>query len=404
MGAMTITRRAVLAAPLLGCANSAEARAPALHIVPDGAGAGMSWDDGAPLAALSELIAALEPGGEILVAAERGAYALSRAVDVSAGGSKGRTVRVRGVDSATGQPALAVLRGTRSPGETGASAFRLARGARNLHFSHFEFRDVGNGCFSISAPVSNLVIEDCVFENIYRFVENTAGSEENHASLRGFAVRRCRGRGVERGFSRVRYNSNDGLFEDCRAEGLPNEGGSIPAGCALDDRASSITYRRCVMENFQQWRAGEYWNGDGFSDEPDNSNIRYEACEARGSTDGGFDCKSSEVVLDACIAEDNKRNFRIWGERALLSNCISRRPNFRGRDVENADSCHLWFANEGRGRVLVTNLAVEDEDATPIIKFEHDVGRVEIRGVTIRSPRENWGEAADRIRAAMLRR
>lgn len=404
-GRMRITRRALLAAaPLLGCANDAEARAPTLHIVPNGAGAGAGWDDGAPIEALSDLIEGLEPGGEILVAAERGEYVLNRAVDVSAGGSKGRVVRVRGVNSATGQPARALLRGNRSGSEQGTAAFRLVRGARNLHFSHFDFRDVGNGCFSVSAPVSNLTIEDCAFENIYRFLENTAGGDEGHASLRDFAVRRCAGARVERGFSRLRYNSGDGLFEDCRAEGLANEGGLIPAGCALDDRANNVTYRRCVMENFQQWRAGDYWNGDGFSDEPDNRNIRYEACEARGSTDGGFDCKSRGVVLDACIAEDNKRNFRIWDERATLTNCISRRPNFRGREVENADSCHLWLANEGRGRVLVANLTVVDDDATPIIKFDHDVGRVEIRGVTIHSPHENWGDDAERIRATMLHR
>jgi hypothetical protein len=47
-------------------------------------------------------------------------------------------------------------------------------------------------------------------------------------------------------------------------------------------------------------------------------------------------------------------------------------------------------------------LTVEDRDATPIIEFEHDVARVEIRGVTIRSPRVNWGNDSDRIRAGML--
>lgn len=405
MASMRVTRRMLLAAaPLVGCANNADARAPTLHVVPNGVGAGASWDDGAPIEALSALVARLEPGGEVLIAADRGDYALDGALDVEAGGSKRRSVRVRGVHSMTGQPTHAVLVGARSGDEQGAAAFRLKRGASYLHFSHFDFRDIGNGCFNVTAPVSNLIIEDCTFENIYRFLENTAGDEEGHASLRDFVVRRCAGTRVERGFSRLRYNASDGLFEDCRAEGLANEGGLIPAGCALDDRASDITYRRCVMENFQQWRAGDYWNGDGFSDEPGNRGIRYEACEARGSTDGGFDCKSRSVVLDACVAEDNKRNFRIWDENATLSNCVSRRPNFRGREVENSDSSHLWFANEGRGRVLVTNLTIEDDDAAPIVKFDHADGRVEIRGATIRSPRENWGDDAARIRATMLRR
>jgi hypothetical protein len=297
----------------------------------------------------------------------------------------------------------ALIRGDRGGDEEGTDAFRLLRGANHLRFSHFEFHDIGNGAFHIGAPISNLTVEDCSFENIYRFFENTASQGEGHASMRGFVIRRCRGSRVQRGFLRIRYNSSGGLIEDCAATGQANEGGLIPAGCALDDRASEITYRRVVMEGFQQLNGGEYWNGDGFSDEPDNANIRYEACEARGSTDGGFDCKSQDVVLTDCVAEDNKRNFRIWSDHATLTNCTSRAPNFRGRDAnENASSSHVWIGGEENIDINIANLTIEDHDATPIIEFNHDVGVVEIRGVTINSPRLNWGNDEGRIRASML--
>ncbi|MGD9967365.1 MAG: hypothetical protein AB7T59_12640 [Hyphomonadaceae bacterium] len=396
-------RRAVIAAlPLLGCAGEASARANTLYVTPGGTGAGLSWSEAAPLSGLSELLANLEPGGEILVAADRGVYALSAPIGVSGGGIKDLEVTVRGVNSETGEAMPAVIQGDRGGDEQGTSAFRLARGAGHLRFSHFSFRDVGNGAFAVVAPVSNLSIEDCSFENVYRFLENTAGDGEGHASLRDFVVRRCTGVRTERGFLRIRYNSRGGTIEDCRAEGLPNQGGFIPAGCALDDRASQITYRRCIMSGFQQLNAGDYWNGDGFSDEPGNRNIRYEACEARGSTDGGFDCKSQAVVLQDCVAEDNKRNFRIWSERATLAGCVSRNPNFRGRAVEAASPCHLWIGGEEGTRIEVSDFTVEDADATAIIEFDHDVARVEIRGVTIRSPRVNWGDDEERIRASML--
>ncbi|MEZ5996287.1 MAG: hypothetical protein R3C25_11100, partial [Hyphomonadaceae bacterium] len=366
---MTISRRGFIAAlPLIACATDADARAPRFHIAPDGDGDGSSWAAAAPLPALDELISQTAADGEILIAADRGEYILSGELRLSHGGVKGHPVRIRGVASESGAPMPAVLRGDRGGGEIGASAFRLFRGASDLFFSHFEFRAVGNGCFSVAGPLSGLVIEDCRFDDVYRFLENTAADDAGHATLRDFALRRCHGAGAERGFLRIRYNSGNGAIEDCSAQGLANEGGYIPAGCALDDRANAITYRRCVMANFQQWRAGDYWNGDGFSDEAGNRNIRYEACEARGSTDGGFDCKSRDVVLESCIAEDNKRNFRIWSERATLANCTSRRPNFRGRDVEDADPCHLWIGNEGRGRVLVSDLTVEDDCATPILE------------------------------------
>lgn len=360
------------------------------YIAPNGDGDGRSWDTAASLLSLDDLIRDLEPGGEILIAADRGEYRPT-AVDISAGGKEGQIVRVRGVNSTTGEPMLAVLRGNRGGGEAGDEGFRLLRGADRLHFSHFDFRDIGNGCFRAGGPISKLTIEDCAFENVYRFFENTAVGDERGASVREFALRRCQGSGVERGFSRIRYASRDGLIEDCLARGLANEGGAIPAGCALDDRAGRITYRRCVMEGFQQWRAGGYWNGDGFSDEEENRGIRYEACTARSSTDGGFDCKSRDVVLQDCIAEDNKRNFRLWSDSATLAGCTSRNPNFRGREVEDADSCHIWIGGERRPRIAISDLTIEDREATQIFEFEHDRADVEIRGVTIRTPALNWG-------------
>jgi hypothetical protein len=393
---MEISRRTVLAAaamPLTGVAAACAARAGGtMYVTPDGAGDGASWDSAAPLRAIGDLIEQAK-AAEVLVAADRGEYALRDVIEISGGGRSGAAVRVRGVNSATGEPMPAVIRGDRANAEGGSEAFRLLRGADHLHFSHFDFRAIGNGCFRVGAPIAALTIEDCGFQDIYRFVENGRSGNETQASINRFAIRRCRGAGVERGFLRIRYASRDGLVEDCRAEGLANEGGDIPAGCALDDRANNIVYRRCVMENFQQWRAGDYWNGDGYSDEEENHSIRYEACEARGSTDGGFDCKSRDVVLDRCVAEDNKRNFRVWSRRATLTNCTSRNPNFRGRDVEDADACHVWIGGEG-ARLVVSGLSIEDQDATAILEFEHDDAQAMLRSVTINAPRENWGDTS----------
>lgn len=391
---MPASRRTLLAAAtvaIMGCRGVA-ATPRTLHITPDGAGDGSSWSAAASLSNLEALIASVQLGGEVLIAAERGEYALGEGLDIGAGAAAGAVVRVRGVSSETGEPMLAILRGNRTQTEIGDAAFRLRRGAGHLHFSHLDFRAVGNGCFHVGAPLKRLTIEDCAFEDVYRFIENTAHDGEREASLVDFAVRRCRGTRVERGFLRVRYGSRSGVIEECLAQGLANEGGSIPAGCALDDEARDIVYRRCVMENFQQWRAGRYWNGDGFSDEPGNENIRYEACQARGSTDGGFDCKSRNVVLENCLAEDNKRNFRIWDDRASLADCTSRNPNFRGREVEDADACHIWIGGEN-AQILIANLTIEDADATQIFEFEHDGGSVQIRGLTIHSPRPNWSGA-----------
>lgn len=386
----------------MSCAGEANARVNVIHVTPTGEGDGSSWEHAAAFDAIADLIENLQPGGEVLVAADRGEYAITDVIEIARGGRASQEVRIRGVSASTGAPMLALVRGDQA-GDDGPVVFKLLRGASHVKFSHFDFRDIGNGAFRVAGAVSNVTIEDCAFENIYRFFENTAGDGEGHASIDGFVLRRCRGSRVERGFLRIRYNSRNGLVEDCTAQGTTNDGGRIPVGCALDDRANNITYRRVVMGGFQQLNGGEYWNGDGFSDESDNSNIRYEACEARGSTDGGFDCKSRDLVLTDCIAEDNKRNFRIWGNHATLTNCTSRDPNFRGRDAnENASPCHVWIGGEENIDIEISNLTISDRDATPIIEFNHDVGVVKIRGVTINSPRLNWGNDEGRIRSSML--
>jgi hypothetical protein len=267
------------------------------------------------------------------------------------------------------------------------------RGADHLSFRRLQFRDVGNGCFRIGAPVSDLTIEDCTFRNIYRFIENTASGGERRAAMRGFAVRRCAGSGVERGFARIRYDSSQGIVEDCAADGEGIEGESIPVGCALDDTAHNIVYRRCVMQNFRQSNGNRYWNGDGFSDEGRNYGIRYEQCEARGCTDGGYDCKSADVVLDRCIAEDNKRNFRLWGATATLKSCTSRNPNWRGAGRENGGPAHIWLGGR-RARIDVRDLVVDGPGPVNVFEFEGSDTHVLVDGY-----RFNVGKGAQVVEA-----
>lgn len=392
---MSLTRRTLLAATAAAAftstASCADERTGARYITPDGQGDGSSWDNAASIDDIDDLISDVRAGGEILVAADRGAYPITHAFELSRGGGRTAPVRIRGVNSATSEPMHALLQGTRGEEET--DVFRLRRGANNLQFSHLAFAGIGNGCVRASAPLSNLTVEDCTADDVYRFFEDS-GPDDTDATITGFTIRRCTATRVQRGFLRVRYGSRNGVIEDCRAEGITNDGGHLPAGCALDDRAQNITYRRVVMENFQQQNGEGYWNGDGFSDEEANRNIRYEACEARSSTDGGFDCKSRDVVLENCIAEDNKRNFRIWSARATLTNCTSRAPNFRGAAFnENGSACHIWIGRDG-AQVAISNLTIEGESVIPILGVEAQDVRVTLTGA--HPARDaNWSEDDD---------
>lgn len=402
--ALRFSRRHLLAAAataaMSGCGRTPEADAAArpqtFYITPDGEGDGSTWEAAANIAMIGALVARVRPGGEVLLAANRGEYTLPSELEFHAGGAEGAAVYVHGVNTETGAATPAIIRGNRSGREAGMEAFRLKRGADHLRFSHLDFRDIGDGCFRVGDSITNLTIEDCAFENVYRFLENTVTGDARTANLRQFAVRRCVGTRVQRAFSRLRYGSSDGVFEDCRAHGEANEGGDIPVGGALEDDASNITYRRCVMEGFQQLHAGSYWNGDGFSDEAENANIRYEDCQARGSTDGGFDCKSRDVTLVNCLSEDNKRNFRVWSARATLTNCTSRAPNFRGARFESADSCHVWIGGEEPSVVRFDAFTVTDRNSAEIFAFENDGARVEVHGLTLNTPHPNWGDARNR--------
>lgn len=386
---MRLTRRSVVAAVPFAAACAGAAQAAALYVAPDGQGGGASWEDAANLNDLDELIGRLGPGGEILLAADAGAYELHSEIQLASGGRRRQFVWVRGVHRGTGEPQAALLRGASGDAHEG---FRLRRGADYLHFSHLRFERFGNGCFRVAERVTGLMIEDCTFQQVYRFLENTASDDGGGANLRQFVVRRCHGDHVARGFLRIRYASRGGVIEDCAAQGVPRQGEDFPTGCALEDKAGDIVYRRCVMENFQQLHAGDYWNGDGFSDESENFGVRYEHCQARGSTDGGFDCKSRDVVLQHCVAEDNKRNFRFWSERATLAGCISRAPRMRGMEEESADACHVWVGGEAGPAVSINDFTVEDRDAASIFSIEAEDARIELQGLHVHSPRINWGD------------
>ena len=66
-------------------------------------------------------------------------------------------------------------------------------------------------------------------------------------------------------------------------------------------------------------RSGSYWNADGFATERGVYNVRFENTVASGNTDGGYDLKSTDTVLVNVIAENNGRNFRLWGEVELIN-------------------------------------------------------------------------------------
>lgn len=365
------------------------------YIAPNGSGDGSRWTRAAPLRALDVLIARAGPGGEVLLATDQGPYTDAENIALRSGGAAGAPVTIRGAGDA---PALLI--GSRAAtftpeAEKGGEGFRLLRGANHLRFTHLSFRDFGNGCFRIAGPVRDLTIADCSFFNVYRFIENTAAGRGEDASVTDFRIERCTGARIERSFLRIRYASARGWIEACRADSEAVEGDPFAVGCALQGQARAIAFIDCTMENFRHSRDDGYWNGDGFSDERGCADIAYIRCAARGCTDGGFDCKSETVRLVRCLAEDNKRNFRIWSGQAVLEHCSSVSPHARGGERDTGGPAHLWVGGTGAPEVSLLGFSAQSDAPAPLTLIDSASAAVAFTG-----PRLHLPDDAPRVQAA----
>ncbi|MET4594670.1 MULTISPECIES: FAD-dependent oxidoreductase [unclassified Sphingomonas] len=324
---MMLAVHAGFAAALLGTLGPPSSR-PVLHISPGGAGnwSGDSWRNAGPLANLNTFISAASArGGEVWLRADAGTYTLPTSTQtLTRGGTVAAPVRICGVD-VNGLPMKAKFVGTRAnpPTFTGGDnteQFWLNAGASNLRFEQMDFRNAGT-VFRLRQSNTNLAFEDITANNIRRLIQNNGTA----ANIVGFGIRRCNVLGYSKQAVIIRYDSAQGEIEDCEFDAGANQDGDLwSTGIQLDDTAHDITLRRVKANNNIQNNGTSYWNGDGFSCERGNYRIVYVECSAKGNSDGAFDLKG-QVTLIRCLADGNKRGFRMWGD-ALLIDCIACNP------------------------------------------------------------------------------
>lgn len=258
--------------------------------------------------------------------------------------------------------------GTRTLTGTAGEGGEGLRARSGLTLRDCHFVNLGNGGVRVNVPTDALVIEDCDGQNLYRFLEVTSSNNSNPAVLTDFAVRRVTALDLDHGFSRIRYASANGTIEDVTAHGSA-QGDEYCVGFQLDDTAHDITYQRVQAHSFRETGrpAGNYWNGDGFSDERENRAIRYLSCTATDCTDGGFDLKSADMYLEACVASGNKRNFRLWSS-GRLRNCRSVEPVWSGG---SGGPAHFSF-HGATGRFVLENPVVRAgaDNRAPVFLFD----------------------------------
>ena len=275
------------------------------------------------------------------------------------------------------------FQGTRTASATGGEGGEGLRAKSNTTIRNCQFLDLGNGAVRVNVPADNLIIEDCSGSNLYRFLEDTSSSSTSPAVLSNFALRRIVARDLDHGMTRIRYGSHGGAVEDVAAFGS----GQCDAYCVgfqLDGEAHDISYLRVQAHGFKETGrpAESYWNGDGFSDERGNYAIRYISCTATQCTDGGFDLKSSNVYLENCVAQQNKRNFRLWGNGELRG-CRSENPQYHGGTGKTA---HFSFHGGNIGKFVIDSPVVRAsaDNKAPVFLIETSVPlTLEIRNADI---------------------
>lgn len=277
------------------------------------------------------------------------------------------------------------FQGTRPPDGTGGTGGEGLRAKSNMIIRNCTFRDLGNGAVRVSAPVDNLIIENCEGSNLYRFLEDYSSTSTNPARLTNFAIRGVTGREIDRSMTRLKYDSHDGAIEDVTAYGS-STCDLFCVGFQLEDTVYGITYTRAQAHGFREASRPRtnYWNGDGFSDERGNHHIRYLSCVATECSDGGFDLKSANVFMENCTARLNKRNYRLWNSGELRQ-CTSEEPRHYGG---TGGMAHFSFHGTV-GRYVIDQPVVRapEGNSAPVFLVETDTPlQLEIRNATIDAP------------------
>lgn len=248
-------------------------------------------------------------------------------------------------------------------------------------------RDVGNGLFLIREPVRDVQISDVRVEGGYRVIENSAASKQTPAGCVGLRVRGARASNLERGFARIRYDSHDGVIADVSASGMLTTGATdLPVGIAFDGTAHDFRMERCVMRGFRWKRAAKkYWNGDGFSTERGNKRMLFRQCAAWDNSDGGFDLKSSETLLDDCVSGRNARNFRLWS--SMRATRLTSLDPVKVGGIGDTTHFAIMAAPGGEPLVItIDHLIVKSDRGWPIFDVHKGAAKIIVRSHDIQVP------------------
>lgn len=318
---------------------------------------GSSWDNAAGIGSLAAFYTASQPSDEIWIASTVNHSKTSTTAMVNANNPTSTTrIRIRGMrpyGTTQGWPEKATIIGNRTApwpvpylggGVAGGTLFEFGAGSKHTTVENLIIMNHDIAVKLNHADNAGIHVQDCEFINV------RAGVSTLNGLTTGLRVRRVMIAGFTLYGLHVSGTVNDVVFEDVNIYQLnhdDNDIGNSPTGVILDVACNNIRVRRVrAYGGFDKRLDANYWQGEGFSAEEDCYNIVWEDCYASDWTDAGWDIKSSNSTLLRCVAERNKRNFRLWPQSVagqagtyLLEDCVSRYPIYRGG---SGTSAHLW--------------------------------------------------------------
>ena len=323
------------------------------HIAPNGTARadGSSWTKAGTLADLPRFVQQAEPGDEVWIRGDAGAYRTKGAVTISAGGSTSKPVVIRGVDAKGTSRATPTFVGTRTApyrvnGNPGTELFKLLTGADNLEFRNMAFANQGNGAFRVAGKSSPLTISDMRATNVRRFFENNAPTGQP-VTISGLNISNVTVKGFSRNVIRLQDNTHNVTIRNVVGDSQRQDRDRFAIGVHLIGTVHNVLLHRVTMRNSHDTVTGPYWNGDGFAAERGTYNLQFVETVAAGNTDAGYDLKSTKTTLLRTVASDNKRNYRFFAQANLIDS-VGRNPHKRGGTGSQAQ---VWAGSNARVRV-----------------------------------------------------
>jgi len=319
------------------------------YISPTGNGlrTGAGLGNAATLSQLDILVDKAKPGDRILIIADKGDYNITKAINLSHGGSASGDVTIKGVSS-SGADMMATLVSNRadkySPkAEAGEEVFRLLDGASHLRFENMAFEDVKTA-FRLAGDIRDVSLSHMTADNIDRFVYNLE-TDGGGATVSGLVIRDVDVTGFAKAVVSLRYDTNNVLIEDVSGDSRQIDGSNFATGVQLEGTVHAVVIKDTRMGNVRD-TVNDYWNGDGFATEEDVYDVAFINTYAYNNTDAGYDLKSSKTTLINAVAEGNTRNFRLWADDAVLENVTGINPRYHGGDSTNPSN--VWLAANAR--------------------------------------------------------